>query len=99
MKKPYWWAPKPGFRRSAAEILRYIADRIGHEDAYTVGGMTMFLLSPEQAGSKCKAGWHIDPEGQVGVPIYNRRFEYDGRQWDSYDVGNAVDVLFGPTKD
>jgi len=93
IRMPYWWAPKPGFRRSFAEILRYVADRIGPADAFTGTGMSIYLVNGR--------GWALDRDGKKGVRVYNRRNEYDGRQWNHAEevpVGDAVDILFGPDR-
>lgn len=72
-----WWrmVREKGWRRGFAESLRWSADRVGPEDAFVGGGMTMHLVRGR--------GWVVDPEGKRGVPTWYRRCEYDeGWHWD-----------------
>lgn len=77
-----WWhmVREKGPRRGLAETLRWIADRIGHEDAFCGGGMSVYLVR--------SLGWVVDPQGRRGVPVWYRRDEYYSKAHYEREVTN-----------
>jgi hypothetical protein len=75
------WCPKAfrrmkqrrGLRRAVAEYCRYLADRIGPEDAFCHTGMRFYNLI--NVGTAFIINRHDIKEG---TPIYYRRSEHDG---------------------
>jgi hypothetical protein len=71
---------KWGIRRTIAEYLRYIADRIGPEDAFCASGMGVYLLKG--------VGWVLmdkpisNRPRKEGARVWYRRSEYDGEIYD-----------------
>jgi len=70
----YWFKnhPSGSRRRWFAERLRWIADRVGPEDAFhESGGSFQFQIGVGQ----------VHHNNMQGVPLYYRRSEYDDRRF------------------
>ena len=85
----YWLAPYElwGFRRGFAESLRWIADRIGPEDAFTkhsglrfanqVGVGQVLYIRPDEKATIDKFG-----SADQGVELWYRVSAYKERGWE-----------------
>lgn len=67
-KLPWWFMPDLTWRRRIAEWLRWLADKLGPEDAFHLSSLKMRIVE--------NVGYVVDEGPWNGVPLWYRASEF-----------------------